>query len=308
MFINKEKLNVNFLTDYYNNKQQTDTFSDLIVTLNPSFEANGKKWHADMGVAGTLDNSKNVSKFYFYPQLNLHYDIYQSIVIPYVGVNGGLKRNSLRSLTRENPFIDTTFNYQNTSKQFDLFGGLRGNLSSSTSYDAKLSYAQYDNLNFFVMNYGGTTAMYNRFSVLYDKATILTISGQIKYQMREKLNITGKGNYYVYNTKTLTRAYMKPDYDLTLSGIYNLQSKIILKADWFFMGQQWGYTPSSDGSLQPKIIKGWADINLEGEYRYSKMLSFFARVNNLANARYYRWERYPSQRFNFMLGLTFVPF
>ena len=60
--------------------------------------------------------------------------------------------------------------------------------------------------------------------------------------------------------------------------------------------------------LTPKQLNGLVDVNLEGEYRYSKMLSFFARVNNIANQRYYRWERYPTQRFNFMIGLTFVPF
>ena len=30
--------------------------------------------------------------------------------------------------------------------------------------------------------------------------------------------------------------------------------------------------------------------------------------NNIANTRYYRWEKYPSQRFNLMAGLTFIPF
>ncbi len=308
MFINKEKLNVNFTTDYFNNKQQQDTFNNIIATINPSFEANGKKWHADMGLTGTLDNFKAVSRFYFYPQLNIHYDIYESLVIPYAGVNGGLQKNSFRSLSFANPFIDTTFTYRNTSKQYDIFGGLRGNLSSNTSYDAKVSYASYENLNFFVMNYSGPNQIFNRFNVLYDNAKVMTISGQIKYQLREKLNLSAKGNYYLYTPKTLTRAYMRPDYDLNFSGIYNLQSKIIIKADFFFMGQQWGLTPNNEGILQPKLIKGWADFNLGAEYRYSKMLSFFAKFNNLANARYYRWERYPSQRFNFMLGLSFVPF
>jgi len=311
LFVNKEKLNINFLTAFYNNKQANDTFNDVIVSLNPSFEANGKKWHADLGVNATLDNFKDVSRFYFYPQLNLYYDIYENLVIPYAGVDGGLQKNSFRSLSRENPFIDTTVQYKNTSKKYSIFGGLRGNLSSSTSYDAKVSFADYNDMHFYVIDYSAPNALYNQFDVVYDDASLLTISGQLKYQTTEKLHIIGKGNYYVYNTKTLTRAYHKPDYDLTLSSIYNLKSKIILRADLFFFGKQWALSPSDNTSqslLQPRIISDWADLNLEAEYRYSKMLSFFARVNNLANSRYYRWERYPSQRFNFMIGLTFVPF
>lgn len=311
LFVNKEKLNINFLTDFYNHKQANDTVNDLIMSLNPSFEANGKKWHADIGLTGTLDNFRNVTRFYFYPQLNLHYDIYESLVIPYAGVNGGLIKNSMRSLTRENAFVDTTISYTNTSNKYNLFGGLRGNLSSSTSYDAKVSYTQYDDLHFFVMDYSGPNQIYNQFNVVYDNASVLTVSGQLRYQMKEKLNISAKGSYYVYKTKTLTRAYHKPDFDLSASAIYNLQSKIILRADLFFMGKQWALTQEEEAGstvLKPIQINGWADLNLEAEYRYSKMLSFFARINNIANQRYYRWERYPSQRFNFMLGLTFVPF
>jgi len=309
MFLNKEKFNIGFLTDFYNHKQAKDTLNDLIMSLSPSFEANGKKWHADIGVTGTVDNFNKKTKFYFYPQANLFYDIYESLVIPYVGASGGLMKNSMRSLTRENAFVDTTINYRNTDNVFNAFGGLRGNLTSNTSYDAKVNYAQYNNLYFFVMDYGGPNQVYNQFNVLYANATVLTMSGQLKYQHKEKLNLVAKGNYYVYKTKGIPRAFHKPDFDLTGSAIYNLQSKIILRADLFFMGKQWAYAPSSDGvTLAPKQIKGWADLNLEAEYRYSKMLSFFVRFNNIANSRYYRWDSYPSQRFNFMLGLTFVPF
>lgn len=310
MFINKEKLNINFLTDYYNHKQGHDTVNNLIVNLNPSFEANGEKWHAELGVSGTLDNFGKTSRFYFYPKLNLHYDIYEGLVIPYAGLTGGLIKNSLRSLSRENMFVDTTIRYNNTNNQLNAFGGLRGNISSNTSYDARVTYSKFDSLQFFVIDYSGANR-YNRFDVIYDNATLLNVSGEVQYRHTEKINFIAKGNYYLYKTKNLERAYHKPDFDMTYSFIYNLKSKIILRADLFIMGNQWGRSIIAD-SIKPvvksNLIKGWADMNLEAEYRYSKMMSFFARFNNIANQRYYRWDRYPNQRFNFMIGLTFVPF
>ena len=311
LFINKEKLNINFLTDFYNHKQSHDTLNDLIVSINPSFEANGKKWHADMGLTGTLDNFKSQTKFYFYPQLNLYYDVYDNILIPYAGVSGGLQKNSMRSLSTENAFVDTTLNYVNSNNKINLFGGLRGNLSSKTSYDARVMYSQVDNMHFFVMDYYTPNLIYNRFNVIYDNASVLNVTGQLRYQAKEKLTMMAKGNYFVYKTKTLTRAYHKPDLDITLSAIYNLKSKIIVRGDIYFMGNQWALTPKVKGEetvFEPKLINGWADVNLQAEYRYSKMLSFFTRINNIASQRYYRWERYPSQKFNFMIGLSFVPF
>lgn len=313
MFVNKEKLNLNFLTDFYNHKQSKDTINDLIISLNPSFEANGKKWHADLGLTGTLDYFNSKARFYFYPQLNVNYDVYENMVVPYAGINGGLQKNSFRTLSQENPFVDTTIKrYSNTSNKYTAYVGLRGHLSSRMGYDAKVSYAQYDSMYFYVMDYSGQNMVYNRFNVLYDNTSLVTVNGQLNYQLREKISIIAKGNYYLYNPKNLTRPYHKPEFDLTFSGIYNLQSKFILRADLFFLGKQWALTQVEDNagvtSLVPKQLKGYADLNLEGEYRYSKMLSFFARFNNIAGQRYYRWERYPSQRFNFMLGLTFVPF
>jgi outer membrane receptor for ferrienterochelin and colicin len=174
-----------------------------------------------------------------------------------------------------------------------------------------MSFSKFDNLHFYAIDYSGANQIYNRFNVLYDGASLLNVNGQIKYQLNEKINLFAKGNYYLYKTENLARPYHKPEFDMTLSGIYNLKSKIILRADLFVMGAQWALTQTgSDGDymLQPKQLNGWADINFEAEYRYTKMLSFFARLNNIASQRYYRWERYPSQRFNFMVGLSFVPF
>ena len=311
LFVNKEKLNIGFTTDFYNHKQSNDTLNDLIMTINPSFEAHGKKWHADMGLSATLDQFKNATRFYFYPQLNIHYNVYENIIIPYAGVNGGLMKNSFRSLSKENPFVDSTLHYANTNNKYNAFIGLKGNLSSNTSYDAKVSYAQYDSMHFYVIDYSSNIQLHNRFKVIYDNTTLLTVSGQLKHQLNEKLNLIVKGNYYIYKTKNIERAYHKPDYDFTFSGIYNLQSKIILRADIFVLGNQWAFSQvntNGTNTLKPKQLNGWVDANLEVEYRYSKMLSFFARANNIAGQRYYRWEKYPSQRFNFMLGLTFVPF
>ncbi len=312
-YVNKERLFVAFDLDYYNHKLPKDTLNDVIVKLNPYFAANGKKWKADIGLTAALDVFSNVGsgKFYFYPQINAQYDVYESIIIPYAGINGGLQKNSLRSLSTENPFISSNINYKNTNTKFNIFGGLKGNLSSNMSYDAKASYSIVDSMHFFVIDYSDNTTLDNKFKVVYDNTNLFNVSGQLKYQYKEKLHFITKGNYYLYKTKNLERAYHKPDFNLTFSTIYNLKSKIIIKADVFVIGNQFALTQVQNGTTyttEPKLLKGVGDINLGAEYRYSKMLSFFVNFNNIGNFRYYRWEKYPSQRFNLMAGLTFVPF
>jgi hypothetical protein len=312
-YINKERLFVKLDADYYNHKLPNDTFNDVIVKLNPYFETHKNKWKADIGLAVTLDVMSNVGsgKFYVYPQLNFQYDIFESIIIPYAGINGGLQKNSLRSLSNENPFIKSTINYKNSNTKFNVFGGLKGNLSSNLSYDAKASYSMIDSMHFFVIDYNDVTTVDNKFNVIYDNTNYFNVSGQLKYQYKEKIHLLAKGNYHLYNPKNLTRAYHKPSFDLTFSAVYNLQSKIILKTDIYVIGDQYALTQVKENNVyksEPKLLKSVGDFNLGAEYRYSKMLSFFVNFNNIANMRYYRWEKYPSQRFNFMAGLTFVPF
>lgn len=313
MYLNGEHFTLNFLTDYYNHKQSNDTLNNLILSLNPSFIAGTKKWNAVLGLTGTLDNFKNQTKFYFYPKLSVDYNVYENIIIPYAGIEGGLIKNSFKSLSTANPFVDTTLNYTNTNNKIKALVGLRGNLSSNTTYNTKVSYDIFDSMYFFVRNYTGTNLLQNSFTSIYDNATLITINGSLKYQLREKWNFIASGNYYIWKTKTITRAYHKPDFDFTISGIYNLESKIILKADIFIAGKQWTLSEIRNNetfvtTYQPTQLKGYVDANLGAEYRYSKMLSFFAKFNNIANQRYFRFDNYPSMRFNFMLGVTFVPF
>ena len=47
------------------------------------------------------------------------------------------------------------------------------------------------------------------------------------------------------------------------------------------------------------------NINLSAEYRYSKILSFWTKFNNISYNRYYEWAYYPSERFIGMIGFTY---
>lgn len=47
------------------------------------------------------------------------------------------------------------------------------------------------------------------------------------------------------------------------------------------------------------------NANLSAEYRYTKILSFWLKINNIAFNRNYDWAFYPTQRFMMMAGLTY---
>jgi len=304
----KELLRVNASVDYYNYKTKVDTINNTIITLNPNFIAKGEKYSAQIGVNVAMDVFVQ-SKFYFYPKVDLSYNIFDEIIIPYVGASGGLQKNSFKSLTDNNPFLLSDVVMKNSNQKYELYGGLKGTLSSTIAYNARASYQTVGNMAMYVND--TKDLLQNRFDVIYDEVDLLQVTGEIAYQNREKLRISLRGDYFNYKTKTQLRAWYKPDMAITLSANYNLRDKIVVKADLFYLGTQYAKTVVDDTSsiTETKVIakelNGVFDANLGVEYRYNKKLGFFINLNNIANVRYMRYMNYPSQRFSLMGGLSY---
>lgn len=306
--LGNELLKVDGLVDYYNYKTNIDTVNNTIVSVNPNIVATGEKYRINIGLTGTVDVF-TTSKFYFYPNIDLSYNVIDDIIIPYAGIKGGLQKNSYKSFTDNNPFVLSILPMQNTNKKYEFFGGIRGTLSSTTSFNARAAYSNISNLALFIND---TTELYrNKFGVIYDDATLLNVHGEISYQQREKLRISLKGDYYNYKMKNELKAWYIPQLQLTLSANYNLRDKIVIKADLFYLDNQHYKSFTVDTTVATGIkpvakqLKGIFDANIGAEYRYTKRLGFFINFNNIANYRYYRWSNYPTQRFNLLGGLSY---
>lgn len=304
----KELLKVNASVDYYNYKTTKDTVNNTIITLNPNFIATGERYRASIGVTAVMDVFIK-SKFYFYPNIDLSYNIVDNIIIPYAGASGKLQKNSYKSLTDENPFVLSHLTMNNSNYKYEMFGGLRGTLSSTIAYDVRAAYSSIDQMALYVND--SKEFMANRFDVIYDDAELLAIKGEVTYQQREKLRILLRGEYFNYKMSTEQKAWYKPQMQFTLAANYNLRDKIVARVDLYYIDNQFAKTFESDttSSTGKKVVaqelKGVFDVNIGVEYRYTKKLGFFLNFNNITNFRYYRYNNYPTQRIGFMGGLSY---
>ncbi|MBK7182962.1 MAG: TonB-dependent receptor [Bacteroidetes bacterium] len=304
----KELLRVNASVDYYNYKTKTDTTNNTIITLNPNFIAKGERYSAQLGVSFVMDMFVQ-SKFYFYQKVDLSYNIFDEIIIPFVGASGGLQKNSFKTLTDNNPFVFSELMMKNSNQKYELYGGLKGTLSSKIAYNARASYQSVGDMALFVND--REELLQNRFNVIYDDVEVLNVGGEVTYQSREKLRINLRGDYFNYKAQTELRAWYKPELVITLSANYNLRDKIVAKVDLFYLGNQFAKTFEADASsatgekVVAKELNGVFDANIGLEYRYNKKLGFFLNVNNIASVRYMRYMNYPTQRFNLMGGLSY---
>ena len=284
--------------------------NNLIVGLTPTISTTNKKWKFQVGL-GLFLNSYPDTKFHFYPNAEFKYNVVENIIIPYVGIKGGLKGNNLNNFYNENPFINTNLlAIQNSNQKYDVYGGIRGSLSSKITFNTSFSQQKVQGMPLYVKDL--SNLLENQFIINYDTVSFTTITGELTYQKLEKFKLILNGKYFNYNPQSEIKAWHKPELKISLSGIYDLSDKIIVRADFFYIGKQFAktfktITTNSTITLteEAKTLDGFFDLNLGVEYRYTKKLSAFIQFNNIASTPYKKWDDYPTQRFGVLGGLTY---
>lgn len=309
--IHQENFFLTLQYDYYNHKLNKDTLHNHLFTVSPYFLSKNEDIEIRIGVKTTLDAFRS-NKFYFYPIFFGNYNLYHHIIEVFAGIDGQLQKNSIKTLSDENPFISTLFfstqqglHLTNSNQSIHLFAGFKGRLSSQTNYIIQGTYERWDSLHFFNAYFDPTNTIHNQYTVEYDNASLYSLNAQIRYDSKGPLQLNASGSYYYYQLKNFSKPWHKPIYKAQLSAQYQLNDQISFKSDVFLLSERWAKTSFyGDTQLLPSII----DLNVTTEYKRTKKFSIFLTLNNIANLRYYRWYNYPSQQFNLLLGFTYIPY
>ena len=249
------------------------------------------------------------AKFYVFPDLEVSCNLFNNIFIPYGGWVGNVQRNTFNNLRLENPFISEDSKLQNTIQKSNIFAGLRGSLSSKFTFNLSSSLQKLDSIYFFIPD---TTSSYgNKFQTKYDNLTQTTFLAEITYQELEKLKISAKGEYFIYNPDNLSRAWQRPDFIFTLSSLLDLSDKIVLKSDFYLVGKRDVFSYSEPESIYEReddkyiySLPTFVDMNISAEYRYNKKVSAFIQFNNFTAKKYQYWQNFPVQSINILGGIT----
>ncbi len=283
----------------------------LIVGLKPHISTSTDNWKFTVGLGLYVNQDSTETKFHFYPEAEFKYNVVANIIIPYVGIKGGIIANNLNSFATENPFINTTtIALLNSNQKYNIYAGIRGSLSNNITFNTSFSKQRIEDRPLYVKDL--SDALQNRFAIIYDNLDVVKITGELAYQKLEKFKIILTGNYFSYTTQNEIEAWHLPNYQLTLSGIYDLGDKIIAKLDIFAISKQFAKTyttitttNSTVSIAQSTSLNGIIDANISLEYRYTKKLSAFINFNNIGSVRYQRFQDYPTQRFGVLGGLTY---
>ena len=279
----------------------------VLVGLTPHVSLREKEYLVRVGVGMYLD-SQGETTFHFFPQAYMSYSLFDNILVPYVGVDGARQRNSLRSLSLENPFITGAPLLANTSKLYDIYGGMRGSFSNNLGFDLRVSKSRMGDMPLYVNV--ARQPFGDRMQPVYDRVDILDISGELTFSMPGSLRLTGRVDVYTYDVKVSSEPWNLPPYKLALGATYDLRQKLILKTEFLFLGPRKGLRIGGDPVNAAELsgtqdLDGFMDLYLGVEYRYTKRLSLFVDVSNLSASKYERWYQYPVQRSLVIGGATY---
>lgn len=308
--LDKEFLGLKCTIDNYNtnglNIAGKGDINSAVINFNPWVGAYGRKWRVKIGVSTFYDQRDQ--KYSFFPDISMQYNIIDYFLLPYIEVNGNYQVNTYKDVYSENPFVLSGINILPTKTRLNLTAGFRGNISSKVAFNVKVDYSKIDNQYFYVND--TTTELRNKFMVVYDDIMQTHFLGEISYKTSDKFKIGLKGNFFVYDMSKEIEAWHLPTYTISLDARYSLDNKIIATANIYAMSKRKAclYEIGDDGQTMPiaKDLDGAIDVNLGLEYRFTKRFSTFLDLNNITGARYYQWNQYANQRFNFMLGLTYA--
>ncbi len=303
--------------DFYRPSKEITERMKYVVAFSPFITKSTTQWNFRVGIQLVLDkDTSSTVKFHFYPDARFSFNIVPTYITFFAGLNGKLEKNTPDKVIIENPFLlrdGSLYTLPNTSHSLILSGGLKGNTGLGGNYILSASYSMitdmlfYSNLVFSDPLFDDQVG--NHFFPITDDAQLFNLHGEINGLIGDKIFYNGKANYFNYNLGSNEYPWSKQPWDAQFGIKYNLRNKIIAGIELTALGKRRFISTKSDLYLPSTsyVFKSPVHVNanLSAEYRYTKILSFWLKVNNIAVNRNYDWAFYPTQRFMCMLGLTY---
>lgn len=267
-----------------------------IFQMGGSYTFNNDDWKLSAGAMLAFGDINDDQQFNIYPKIYTEKRLIKNYLIFYSSWSRRLQKNSYLNFAQENPYINYDIMIEN-SRVEDRIAGFKGAAGSFT-YNARFSNKVIKDMPLFVND---STNM-KRFNVVYDKnTTVINLNIEAGYDWNKKFRSILTFDLMLYEPDGQEKAWHLPMINTNLAGSYLYKEKVLLKAELF--GVAGAFAQDENGDAQK--IKGMADINLGADYQFTKYLSFFAQLNNLANFKYQKWYNYPTFGFNAMVGVQF---
>lgn len=287
------------------------------ISFEPHFKTNLWRFKFDFGV-GVSQYMGDHSKFYFYPKSNMYIDVLGKNLGLYAEANGGMKDNNYLKSYKVNPYalVDKSLP---TFTKYSLAAGFKGRVHDLFWYNIGAIYSDINNYMYYGLNdsKNGSECLldtkWNNLAQNYTDVRLLSIKAELGVNFDENLSVLTTFKSYNFTVdKFDDDASNKkidilnvPSFELLVNTKYLVSEKLSCSADLFVFGKR-KTSETLDKSSERKTNGIIFDMNLNGEYKFSKYIQAFINVNNVFNQHYQRWEEYPVMGIGAIAGFAFT--
>lgn len=317
---NHQALGLQGKYSFYREKTNLGQSQDNYIDGLPYFNARFGMIAFKAGINVQWLESYNNAKLHVFPLLDVKFNAIPQRFSLFAGVTGGLKKNSLEMLSKENPFLSSYNNkyyWQNTRLEF--YGGFKGNIARKLDFDVHASYRTFENMAFFdypAINGQDSTlsdalnplTYLNTFNVSYAGGNLVSVSAGFTFVNSSSVKIWLLGNYNHYQLDNGYLPIYKPLKEIRFGCSVRTSEKIRPWIEAYYMGIRWASRPMTLASGSTTIfyeLPAYYNINFGGNYQINTQLSAFLRVINLLNQQYMQFNDYPVAGLEVMAGVSY---
>jgi hypothetical protein len=273
-----------------------DDLEREVMQVGAAYTFNDDNWKLKAGIKFAFGEVAADKQFDFYPIIYTEKRLYKHALIFYTSWSRSLGLNTYQKFIAENPAIYINPVLKNARVE-DRIAGFKGTFKNLT-YNARFTNKVIKDMPLYMND----SSNISRFDVVYEKTMfVYNINAEVGFNWAKNFKTQVTVDYRIFEPTFEEKAWNLPSLDLNLSATYNLKNKIFFDLEFYTLLGAWA---KNDQGIAEKL-KGTADINLGVNYKYSKNLSMFIKLNNLAHSKQARYYNYNDYGFNGLIGVKF---
>jgi hypothetical protein len=308
----------NFI-NYANTDSEDILKTDVkILQLNSFISIEKYDFDIDLGFSSDyILDDLNGAEIGLFPYVNISKCLVKDILYIEGGLENNGYRNTIKSLSDDNPYIYAFATNQNvvfddfntldlrTTEENEAYLYMKNVIGKDEVFEGKLSYAYIVNAPIF---YKVPYYPNGKYLSSYIDVWRLHANANYEWQINDLVGIHVSANYFNYDTIVSNKENINGNLGVSL----NLDEKIKVNTSVSYLGKRKSVVGLQD-SLQNYHIN-YNDIfdlshqfhtNISIDYNYTKSISAYLRINNIFNSKQDMWEGYQEIGINARLGFSY---
>ncbi len=291
-FNNSDPLQLKLITDFTSFKNsEKQTLNNFY--LQPSYTYHADRFKVKVG-ANIVSHE---DEFSFFPDIEGSVNIIEGLIGAYIGAGGDLQKNTFRSLSDYNPFIESKVELENT-RYYHFYGGIKGNFKG-VDYNAQLGYKTTEDLALFLVSDPMDSIV--RFNPVYDSVNVFLFKASLSAPIFKGFELMGSVSQSIFSPQREEKAWHLPTLSVNATARYTTPDQNLRFTGEFFLENG---VPFQTRDGMADNLNALFDVSVGAEYFFTENIGGFVQINNLANNRRQRWQNYPTFGLNALVGVS----